>query len=324
MLLSLSYATTTINSTSVSSTNFYGSLAWSYLTGVPKYALAASLNNLSSQQINDSFGNWSQFFATFPNLDTDSTDDLDTAKLDNGTIVRSHNTSWVEDNAYNTEAELTTLLDDDYVDVDEASGSANISCTGNLCYFNITCETITGSADLCDGSDATSSFDPSSLDYVNQSMFDNGSIVRSHNTTWVTNQISAGDSNLTYSAGVFNLARLDLAEFDNSVSAFITTAVSTLVNYFTKTEITNMNLYNGSFVNASITMHNASIKSYVDTQDSAQDECSEITGCVENALINSSVVKFTNITSPEDETNRIWNNGSTWFIKGDTITFEVH
>jgi len=52
-------------------------------------------------------------------------------------VITVDNTSFVTDNAYNTEAELTALLDDDYVDVDEAGGSANISCIGNNCYINM-------------------------------------------------------------------------------------------------------------------------------------------------------------------------------------------
>lgn len=39
------------------------------------------LPNVSMQQINDSIGNWSQFLATYPNIDTDSTNDLIAANL---------------------------------------------------------------------------------------------------------------------------------------------------------------------------------------------------------------------------------------------------
>jgi len=50
--------------------------------------------------------------------------------------------------------------------------------------------------------------------------------------------ISSGDNNITYSSatGIFKIAILKLNEFDNSISGFITNAVSNLQNYFTKTE----------------------------------------------------------------------------------------
>ena len=52
---------------------------------------------------------------------------------------------------------------------------------------------------------------------------------------------TADETNITLDGTVFRLLSLDLAELDNSVSAFITNAVSTLTNYYTKTEIQNMN-----------------------------------------------------------------------------------
>lgn len=58
-------------------TTLYGSLGWGNLTGVPDFALASSLPNVTMQQINNSFGNLSQWLSTYPNVDTDSTNDLD-------------------------------------------------------------------------------------------------------------------------------------------------------------------------------------------------------------------------------------------------------
>jgi hypothetical protein len=56
----------------------------------------------------------------------------------------------------------------------------------------------------------------------------------------IDSRVGAGDGNFTVTAGKIFLAFLDLAELDNSVAGFITTAVNTLVNYFTKTEINSM------------------------------------------------------------------------------------
>ncbi len=47
---------------------------------------------------------------------------------------------------------------------------------------------------------------------------------------------TADETNITLDGTVFRLLQVDLAELDNSVSAFITNKVSNLVNYFTKTE----------------------------------------------------------------------------------------
>lgn len=75
--------------------------------------------------------------------------------------------------------------------------SNNISYSNGELWFNMTCEQITGSADLCDGSDASAgSYDPSVLDSVNQSMLDNGTIIR-------TGNISGWDRSLSDD---FNLA----------------------------------------------------------------------------------------------------------------------
>ena len=48
---------------------------------------------------------------------------------------------------------------------------------------------------------------------------------------------TADEGNLTLVGTVFHLLQINLAELDNSVSAFITNTVSDLVNYYTKTEI---------------------------------------------------------------------------------------
>ena len=68
---------------------------------------------------------------------------------------------------------------------------------------------------------------------------------------------TADETNLTLDGTVFRLLQVDLAELDNSVSAFITNAVSDLVNYFTKSEIF-------THINNNITSNNASMNIYVD------------------------------------------------------------
>ena len=112
---------------------------------------------------------------------------------------------------------------------------------------------------------------------------DNITVIRTSNTTWWTTQYAAeipscgagdfttGDgtdlscstptdttytadeTNITLDGTVFRLLLVDLAELDNSISAFITNAVSDLVNYFTKSEIYNFFQSNNTYVNESAT-----------------------------------------------------------------------
>ncbi len=115
---------------------------------------------------------------------------------------------------------------------------------------------------------------------------------------------TADETNITLDGTVYRLLPLDLAEHFNSLN-WITTTVSTLTNYFTKTDIINQDYPNSTQVNESITVHNASIKSYVDVQDSV-------------LLTNGTDAYFgllnvtTNLTITDGSTGfaGIWHNGS--------------
>ena len=198
------------------------------------FAIGSSLPNLTFAQINASIGNHSQWLGSYPNIDTDSTNDLDLAALDNATVIRTSNTSWVTDNAYNTEAELTALLDDDYVDVDEAGGSANISCIGNSCSINMTIPA---------------------------------------NTFNSTADIWAAIANQTWDTKINSMPNVTMQQINNSFKNFsqwlgtYPNVDLDSTNDLDLTVVASLNLRNGTQVNASITAHNASIKSYVDTQD---------------------------------------------------------
>lgn len=84
---------------------------------------------------------------------------------------------------------------------------------------------------------------------------------------------------------------------NSSLKAYLD-AQNTVYNTSMVTYVTSANSSIKSYADALDTATNTSLKGYVDTQDSAQDECSEITGCVENALTNSTdiEVKKTNVT----------------------------
>jgi hypothetical protein len=130
--------------------------------------------------------------------------------LDNGSIIRVHNTSWIAENQnVNTTAEIqnaqtvnTTSEIQTAQNVNTTSeiyntftGSNNISfdSTSGFFFLNMTCELITGSPDLCDGSD----------DGVGD-MWTNASSWLTPNATYGTNvnvsgnlSIGEGDSKLT-------------------------------------------------------------------------------------------------------------------------------
>ena len=63
------------------------------------------------------------------------------------------------------------------------------------------------------------------------------------------------------------------------------------------------------------TATNTSMKTYVDAQDSAQDECSEITGCVEGALTSESDPNYAT-----DKVNISWLNESNTFIENNQFS----
>ena len=76
-------------------------------------------------------------------------------------------------------------------------------------------------------------------------------------TAEIRGVLSSGDGNITYSSGVFKLIKLDLAQFTNSLG-WITNAVSTLTNYWTKTE-TN------TFISANISSTKGILRNNIDT-----------------------------------------------------------
>jgi len=81
-------------------------------------------------------------------------DIINTSMLDNDSIIRNHNTSWITDNQ-------------------------NPDTTINNCSVDNSCDLITYDSEL-----TYTSLD--GLDIVNQSMLDNDSIIRNHNTSWIT------------------------------------------------------------------------------------------------------------------------------------------
>ena len=128
-------------------------------------------------------------------------------ELDNGTIIRSWNTTFVTDNAYNTEGELTALLDDNYIAIGTKLGNTSTEVADMLSNTTIVRASNTSwVTDLVTGAD-NESFNQSHTDtlyqasgsYYNQSQIDNTTIVRSYNTSWITdNQLTYTSDNTTW------------------------------------------------------------------------------------------------------------------------------
>lgn len=93
-------------------------------------------SSITMQEINNSFDNFSQWQDTYPNIDTDSTDDLDVSNLDNGSIIRSHNTSWKVNNA--THADSASILISPIAITNVSNLTSSKQCTGTNKVNNVT------------------------------------------------------------------------------------------------------------------------------------------------------------------------------------------
>jgi len=216
--------------------------------------------------------------------------------LNNDTIVRSHNTTWVDNliDARVVEAFLTTILNSvyapigilngldivnqtilntaittnitkvqgditnnitavnnsmrDYVDTHDSALTQNISTTNTSMKVYVD-EQISG----------VSAPDLGALDIVNQTMFDNDTIVRSHNTSWVDSLIDARviESFLTTILNTVYAPVGILNGLDIVNQTILNTAITT-----------NITKVQGDITN-NITAVNNSMRDYVDTHDSA-------------------------------------------------------
>ena len=165
---------------------------------------------------------------------------------------------------------------------------------------SVGCGNITGGPDTDFCVDDSTAFDPSTIDYVNQSMLDNatiirvgnvswiysaphtnrsdsdinttvdvGTIVRASNTSWVTDLFSSGDGNLTYSVGVYTLANLILGEFNNNLGWITSSALTPyqlIVGAYTATNFTlDYNAITSRYDSSNFTSDYASIGAYTAT-----------------------------------------------------------
>jgi len=173
----------------------------------------------------------------------DGLDIVNQSMLDNDTIIRNHNTSWITnnqdpdttinncsvDNSCNLityDSELNYYTTTDFL--------IDYSTTGFYTDDNITANEIYALTPHTNRSDADiNGLIDTKVDdtFVNDLFVDD--LTTDADTTY-----SAGDGNITITSEKLYLAFVDLAELDNTISLFITKAVSDLTNYFTKTEVT--------------------------------------------------------------------------------------
>lgn len=106
-------------------------------------------------------------------------------------------------------------------------------------------------------------------------------------TGCVENAITDGNTNWDNSYGFFD----SITDFIDSIVGNIGNWSADKTSYLTATQTNNiiagnmtLAYNNDSRIDTRINTNNASLKLYIDTQDSAQDECSEISGCVVGAI----------------------------------------
>ena len=140
---------------------------------------------------------------------------LTAAGLDNETLIRLGNVSWITSNQLITgnETERVDLIINTYI-------------PDNATYIN----------------DSSNAYADTRDKYFNDSL---GEHTVDTDTTY-----TADEGNLTLIGTVFHLLKVNLAELDNSISGFITIAVSTLTNYALTTSIDDWISTNVTVLNA--------------------------------------------------------------------------
>ena len=142
----------------------------------------------------------------------DASGDLTLTELDNETLIRLQNESWVK-NLETNETTRVDLIIGTYI-------------PDNTTYIN----------------DSSNAYADTRDKYFNDSL---GEHTVDTDTTY-----TADEGNLTLIGTVFHLLKVNLAELDNSISGFITIAVSTLTNYALTTSIDDWISTNVTVLNA--------------------------------------------------------------------------
>ena len=177
------------------------------------------------------------------NFDPSTIDYVNHTQLDNETIIRVQNTSWITLNQnYNTSDEMFAVVNNGTFAY--CKNSSNITCTNGVLAYN--------------GTGGGTTFDPSTIDYVNHTQLDNTTIIRSWNISWVDNLISIFTSTL----GNWSLDKINYWNTTNLLNGTLTK--KTDVDNWIDTNVTSANTSMKSYVDAQNEIYNASMKAYVD------------------------------------------------------------
>jgi len=178
----------------------------------------------------------------------------------------------------------------------QLTGSNNISISNGAISFNLTCSQITGSADLCDGTDNTGAdgvgYNSSTIN--NTHFADNGGILNL-NISWI-DSIYLKINNLfsTANNNTFKTIKANNATYSDGTSLFGGLPATSFYQYG---GITGENITGGTVADARIasTITRDTEVPSLET-DSAHDTCSEITNCIPNAY-NYGGLSINNVTS---------------------------
>lgn len=197
------------------------------------------------------------------------------ANLDNGTIIRTYNGSWVLSNqGYNTSAEIWDVINNNtYYEIGEDDNLIfDISANGTYQYeIGNDC----AASNFAKGVDDDGTLDcavPTDTTYTAEEFYIylDGTVFRI-NETILNTTINNEDTDTTYTEDSIYLT------LAGTVFGFTESVLNGTINH-------KVLVANNSMV-AYVVDVNESITEYSDTKDAAQDACSEITGCIENALV---------------------------------------
>ena len=266
------------------------------------------LTTLTPQNIIDYVGNWSDDQSSY----WDTSDDLDTviindeiaeAKIEfttacaagdyyrlNGNDLECTNPGAVSDTV---DGNASSFCDGDTTYLDGDGNCDDLSGVYLTSYENLTPQNIIDyvgnwSADSSSYWDTSTDLDTViSADEIAESKIEFTTACASGNHYYLNGNDLAceADDDTTYTAD---------ETWINLISTTFNFDIASLIANIGNWSLDNIYYYNKTEIDS----NNATLKTYIDTQDSAQDACSEITGCVENAITS-----YENLTFAEIVTN---------------------
>lgn len=217
-------------------------------------------------------------------------------ELGNTTIVRKENTSWILENQR-----------DDNCSVDN-------SCP--LIAYESELGTYVNSSDNCSVANSCPliAYEAELGDYVNKSDIDSESELEGILTD-VTNFYTADDDNATIATiKVTNATHADTASSALSYTETDPIWVANRPDYLNTTKGYNKTQVDDNFT---------TVKGYIDTQDSAQDECNEVTNCVPDAWDADDDIDDDEINESKINFSTTCAAGNHYYLSGNDLACEA-